>query len=263
MWLKASCGTSLMNRILIALAALGVAGCIAIGDSTRPIAVETFVAPRPPAARTLVIVLPGFGVDAQDMRERGLARAIQEGWPEADVLLASATFAYYRDGKLVSRLHEDVVAPAVRAGYRRIWLSGASMGGMGALLYEREHGALLAGVVLFAPFLGDEALLEEIRKAGGVRKWEPGPLTDTVDARNYQRHVWKMVREWTERPELASRVWLASGSEDYLMSGVRLLATALPQDRFIETSGGHTWSTWIELGKAVFSRIRTVEPDAL
>jgi pimeloyl-ACP methyl ester carboxylesterase len=253
-----------MNRILIALAALGVAGCIAIGDSTRPIAAETFAAPRQqPAARTLVIVLPGFGVDAQEMRDRGIARTIQEAWPEADVLLASATFAYYRDGRLVSRLHHDIVAPAVRAGYRRIWLAGASMGGMGALLYEREHGALLAGVVLFAPFLGDNALLEEIRKAGGLRSWDPGPLPESIDATNYQRQVWKMVRDWTERPERASRVWVASGSEDRLVSGARLLATALPEGRFIEMSGGHTWSTWIVLGKAVFSRIRTVEPDAL
>jgi hypothetical protein len=263
MWLKASDGTSLMNRILIAFAALGLAGCFTIGDSTRPIAAETFPAPRPPAARTLVIVLPGFGVDAQDMRERGLARAIQEAWPEADVQLTSATFAYYRDGKLVSRLHEDVVAPAVRSGYRRIWLAGASMGGMGALLYEREHGPLLAGVALFAPFLGDEALLDEIRKSGGVRTWDPGPLAEAIDATNYQRHVWKMVREWTGEPARASRVWVASGSEDRLVNGARLLATALPEGRFIEMSGGHTWSTWIVLGKAVFSRIRTVEPDAL
>ena len=263
MWLKASCGTSLMNRILIALATLGVAGCIAIGDSTRPIAAETFAAPRPPAARTLVIVLPGFGVDAQEMRDRGIAHTIQEAWPEADVLLTSATFAYYRDGKLVRRLHEDVVAPAVHAGYRRIWLAGASMGGMGALLYEREHGALLTGVVLFAPFLGDHALLEEIRKAGGLRNWDPGPLPESIDATNYQRHVWKMVREWTERPERASRVWVASGSEDRMVNGARLLATALPEGRLIEMSGGHTWNTWIVLGKAVFSRIRTVEPDAL
>lgn len=263
MWLKASGGTSLMNRILICLAALGVPGCVAIGDSKLPIASETLVALQPSAGRTLVIVLPGFGADAQEMRSRGLARAIQEAWPEADVLLASATFAYYRDGKLVARLHEDVVVPALRAGYRRIWLSGASMGGMGALLYEREHGAMLAGVVLFAPFLGDDALLDEIRMAGGVRKWDPGPLPATIDARNYQRQVWKMVRGWTERGEPASRVWLASGSEDYLVNGARLLATALPEDRFIEMPGGHTWDTWIRIGKAVFSRIRTLEPDAL
>ncbi|HTG97930.1 MAG TPA: alpha/beta hydrolase, partial [Burkholderiales bacterium] len=128
-----------MRRILIPLAALGLAACAPIGDSSVPIASETLRAPQPSAARTLVIVLPGRHDEGRGENERGMARAIQEAWPSADVLLASATFAYYRDGRLVQRLHEDIVAPAQRDGYRRIWLAGASMGGMGAMLYARAH----------------------------------------------------------------------------------------------------------------------------
>ena len=77
-------------------------------------------------------------------------------------------------------------------------------------------------MVLFAPFLGDKALLEEIRSAGGVQRWQPGPLPPQVDSTNYQRQVWKFIRE---QPALAGRVWLACGSDDYLLSGARLLAT--------------------------------------
>jgi len=98
------------------------------------------------------------------------------------VLLTSATFAYYRDGKLVPRLHEEIVEPALRGGYRRIWLAGASLGGMGALLYEREYPGELTGLVLFAPFLGGKELLDEIRAAGGPRKWDPGPLPAETNA---------------------------------------------------------------------------------
>jgi S-formylglutathione hydrolase FrmB len=161
---------------------------------------------------------------------------------------------------VVERLHHDVVEPARRAGYRRLWLAGASMGGMGAMLYERAHPGTLAGVVLFAPFLGDQALLEEIRAAGGVHRWEPGPLPSEVDAHNYQRQVWKHIREHTA---LSSRVWLACGSEDYLLSGARLLASTLPAGRFVEMPGGHDWRTWSRIGKTVFSQIRTLEPDTL
>ena len=209
--------------------------------------------------RTLVIVLPGRADEGRGENERGMARAIQEAWPGADVLLASATYVYYRDGKVVERLHDDVVAPALRAGYRRIWLAGASMGGMGAMLYERAYPGQLAGVVLFAPFLGDQPLLEEIRNAGGVRQWDPGPLPAEVNARNYQRQVWKHIRE---RPAHSS-VWLACGTDDYLLSGARLLATTLPEGRFIEMPGGHDWRTWSRIGKTVFSQIRTQEPDTL
>ena len=227
---------------LVLCLAAGLAGCFTIGDSKAPIGTVSVPAPRPAAERTLVIVLPGFGDDAQDMKDHGLAEVIQESWPEADVLLTSATFAYYRDGKLVPRLHEEVVEPALRGGYRRIWLAGASLGGMGALL--------------FAPFLGGKELLDEIRAAGGPRKWDPGPLPAETNGDNYQRQAWKMVKGWTARPELARRVWLACGTSDHLIEDVRLLAPELAGSHYLELPGGHTWGLWIRSAKEVFSRIR-------
>jgi len=255
MWLKENRGT-VMKRILVALAVLNLASCFSIGDSARPIVTETVAATRAAGDRTLVIVLPGFGADAQEMKDRGVAQAIHDVWPEADVMLASATFAYYRDGKLVPRLHDEVIEPAVRAGYKRIWLAGASLGGMGALLYEQQYPGVLTGVVLFAPFLGDSGLLREIRDAGGAQGWDPGPLPAEVNSANYQRQVWKMVKDWSARPELASRVWLACGNEDRLLAGAKLLATSLPQDHYVELEGGHTWNTWLVGGRTVFGKIR-------
>jgi pimeloyl-ACP methyl ester carboxylesterase len=176
MWLNENRGTEPMKTILIALAFLGLAGCFTIGDAQKPIVFETIAAPAPAAERTAIIVLPGFGADAEEMKERGVAKSIHEVWPEADVILASATFDYYRQGRLVERLHEEVIGPAVKAGYKRIWLAGASLGGMGALLYEQQHPQAVTGIVLFAPFLGDRSLLKEISDAGGPRAWQPGEL---------------------------------------------------------------------------------------
>jgi len=119
MWLNENRGTDPMKAILIALAFLGLAGCFTIGDARKPIAFETIAAPKPGAERTALIILPGFGSDTQDMKKHGVAAAIQEVWPEVDVILADATFAYYREGNLVDRLHDEVVAPTLRAGYRR------------------------------------------------------------------------------------------------------------------------------------------------
>ena len=225
---------------------------------------ETIYAPRPGPERTVVIVLPGFGVDVEEMKERNIAAAIHSAWPHADVVLANANFAYYRARNVVERLHEDVVGPVRARGYKHIWLAGASMGGLGALLYEREHPRVVSGIVLFAPFLGEPPLLNEIRAAGGVQKWEPGPLTAEMDLRNYQRHLWKRLRAIAESPELARRVWLACGTDDFLRSGSELLASALPKENFIiEEPGGHTWKTWTRLTKSLFSRIQTAEANAL
>lgn len=257
MWLNENRGTEPMRAILIALAFAGLSGCIVIGDAGVPIATETIPALRPSAERTLVVVLPGFGVDKEEMRERGVPKSIQEVWPEADVQLTSATFAYYREGKLVARLHDEVIGPAKRAGYQRVWLVGASLGGMGALLYEREHPGAVTGIVLFAPFLGDRSLMREIDAAGGPRAWNPGELPAEINADNYQRQVWKMVKGWADAPDKARRVWLACGVEDRLMPSARLMSAALPKDRFIELPGGHTWAAWLNGGRTVFSRIRS------
>lgn len=229
--------------------------CAAAGDARAPIESYTVAAPRPGAERTLVVVLPGYADRARDLRKNGIAPAIQAAWPHADVLLADATFAYYRDRTLVTRLHEDVIAPARRAGYRRVWVAGASMGGLGALLYEHEHPGALDGIVLFAPFLGDKELIEEIRRAGGVRQWAPGPLPEGLNRNTYQRQIWHMVQGWAARPETMPAVWIACGSDDYLLPGARLLAAALPPGRFLEAPGEHAWRTWTGLATAVFSRI--------
>ena len=54
-----------------------------------------------------------------------------------------------------------MIAPARARGYAGVWLAGASMGGMGTLLYERSRPGELDGLVLLAPYLGDRGLLEE------------------------------------------------------------------------------------------------------
>jgi len=129
------------------------------------------------------------------------------------------------------------------------------------LLYERDHPATLTGVVLFAPYLGSDALLDEIRAAGGPRDWDPGAVPAKMNRESYQRQVWKMVKGWVDRPDLARRVWLVCGTDDPLMSDVRLLAAALPGNRFMEIPGGHSWSALLSGGRTVFSRIRRESLD--
>jgi hypothetical protein len=237
------------------IVALALAGCSTIGDSTVPIATLEFPAIAAPSGRSLVIVLPGRDDDAEEMKDEGLPQAIQTAWPEADVLLTSATLAYYRDGNLVQRLHREIVEPA-REHYARVWMAGASLGGMGVLLYEREHPGELTGIVLLAPFLGNTDLLEEIRNAGGPRKWEPGPLPDRVNGALYQRQVWKMVKEWGDRPQLAKRVWLAVGTRDRFVEGARLLKEELPVTHYLELPGRHNWALWRAAASRIFARIK-------
>ena len=229
----------------------------ACGYPTRPsgpIPVQEVLAPQPVARPPLVIVLPGRGDDLHDQAESGIAQAIQKSWPEADVLLAGATLGYYADGALPRHLHDEVIAPARARGYREIWLCGASMGGMGALLYEQHFPHDVAGLVLFAPYLGDPALVNQVAAGGGPVRWDPGPVPAQLDAGNYQHELWRMVKAWQE-PGQAARIWLSGGDADRFVQSTHMLATLLPGDHYVEEKGGHDWPVWDAGARAIFARI--------
>lgn len=229
-----------------------LAGCSFIGSPAKPMPTET--APGAKPGKVLVVVLPGFAIDHDGMRDEGVAAAIQRGWPEADVILTGATFPYYRTGTLVQRLHEDVIVPARRRGYDEIWLAGGSMGGMGVLLYEQNFPGQMTGLLLMSPYLGGNDLFEEFRDAGGLHRWPPGDL-GPIDGENYQRHVWKMIQGWRDNPKLARRVWLVCGYEDSLFSDAKVLANEIPKGQAIFGPGGHDWKFWIPAAENVMRQI--------
>lgn len=243
------------RAVLIAWALL--AGCAVMRPPPDPM--PTIVVPGlQMEPRALVVVLPGFIYDADDLRDFGVAEAIHKGWPEVDVVLVGATIQYYWLGLLASRLHEQVIAPARRQGYRDVWLAGGSLGGTGVLLYEWAHPGELAGLVLFSPSLGSDRVLDEIRDAGGVAEWEPGPLPAEMDRGNYSRHIWRMMKRWN--PADMQRVWLACGTEDHLFEDVEVLAPKVPPAQYFAGPGGHDWDFWLAMLPEVFGKIRTEQP---
>jgi pimeloyl-ACP methyl ester carboxylesterase len=242
-----------MTRTLCLLAcAATLAGCSVIGPPADVLPTVKVAGNEPGGA--LVVVLPGFIYDADDLRDEGVAEAIHRGWPGADVLLVGATYPYYRTGVLVPRLHQQVIAPARAQGYREIWLAGGSMGGLGVLLYEWAHPGELDGLVLMSPFLGDDDLVDEIRTAG-LAAWQPGALAPQMDGDNFDRHVWTMIKGWRDRPELARRAWLACGTEDPLFADVQVLAPVIPPDQYLARPGGHNWKFWLPAAEDTFRSI--------
>ena len=242
--------------LVLSAVAAALSGCVTIGDADRPIATIAVPATRPSADRALVIVLPGFGADAKDLRKHRIADAVHKSWPEADVLLTSATFAYYKKHNIISRLDDDVVTPARRQGYKQIWLAGASVGAMGVLFYEYAHPGEMTGLVLLAPWLGSSSTLEEIRNTGGVRGWNPGPVPAAIDDDNYQHELWRVVKRWSDDRTSAERVWLICGTDDRMLPTARLLAPAIPPSHYLELPGGHHWDTFVAATGKIIEQIR-------
>jgi pimeloyl-ACP methyl ester carboxylesterase len=245
------------------IAASLVLGCLlsACGYApkpTGPIPVKTLPAPQPGADRPLVIVLPGRGDDLHDLEQVGIAEAVQRAWPTADVLLAGATLGYYQNGNIAVLLHDQVIAPARQRGYKVIWLTGASMGGMGALLYERSYPHDVTGLVLMAPYMGDPGLTKTVSDAGGPAAWDPGPTPAQLGPDNYQRELWRVVKSWNDSPAEGARIWLVCGDEDRFIEVARLMAPLLPTGHFIQGHGGHEWPVWDAGAEQAFNHIGTM-----
>jgi len=197
--------------------------------------------------RTLVVFLPGRGGHAEDFGDAGFPRIARELGMPIDMIAVDARTEYYYSGTLVKRLDEDVIGPARARGYRRIWLVGISMGGLGALLYAGDHADSISGVLLLAPYLGEAGVLGEIRAAGGLEGWTP---PETAGGGNYTTAVWSWLKR-TLGPERPAAplvpIYLGYGSSDRLASSHRLLQQSLPEDHVFTTRGGHRWGPWRDL----------------
>lgn len=248
-----------LRQLLAATCTLLLGACAGV-NLKEPM--PSILVPAPVAAglHPLVIVLPGRYDSLHDLETAGIAQAIQHSWPVADVLLVGATPAYYQDGGLVRRLREQVIEPARRKGYREIWLSGASQGGMGSLFYEYAYPHEVAGLVLFAPYMGDPDLIRGIAAAGGPAQWQPPlPKPAAMNLGNYQVETWRVIHQWSIDPARTERVWLACGSRDDFLSAAKMIAARLPAGHFIEPPGGHKWQVWDQAATRIFSQIAAID----
>ena len=227
--------------ILLSVLGLLLASCAARGDISGPI--PTALVPAPQSAQRLVVVLPGRADNLEALHRGGVVDAIHRHWPDADVLLAELTLPYYLQGTAPQRLHDEVIVPARQRGYREVWLSGASMGGMGSVMYDRSYPGQVDGIILLAPYLGDRPILREIAAAGGVGNWDPGP-PQVIGSDNWQHEMWRHLQTWADSPVRTRNVWLAYGERDRLRSAMPLLIPLLPPEHVLVRPGGHAWRVW-------------------
>jgi pimeloyl-ACP methyl ester carboxylesterase len=229
---------------LVAVLCCLAAGCSMFFPAPSPVRTiwrrcETGTSQRP-----LIVLLPGRGDGADQFVEQGFTEAVVRSGL-ADVVAVDATQGYYMRRTLIPRLFEDVVGPARKMGYRKIWLAGISMGGLGAILTAESDAAQFEGILLMAPFLGDSDVIDEIADAGGLAAWTPPAGLDVkVD---YQRGVWRWLKGYTQKADAMPRLYLGFGTEDRFTRSNGLLAAVLPQQNVLRVPGEHDWPPWREV----------------
>ena len=235
----------------IALSAT-LAGCAFLPRPTEtPMPTELDRASCTARADTLLVLLPGRGMDIDEFKPEGFVAAVRQMRLAVDVLRADAHMAYYMEGRIVQRLRNDVITPARAQGYRHIWLAGISLGGFGALTYASARPTDLDGVLALAPYLGESDVTDDIAAAGGLRDWWAPVAVATAEERRaeFARRLWRALKPYAAASPAAGRppLYLGYGLEDRFAAGHRLLADVLPTDRVFTMTGGHDWNTWTAL----------------
>jgi pimeloyl-ACP methyl ester carboxylesterase len=216
-------------------------------DPAKPLAAIWYHAKESARSQRLFIFLPGRRDRAADFARHGLIGMAQRRVVDLDCVALDATIGYYLDGSVADRIQREIVIPARAHGYREIWLVGVSMGGLGAFFHERTFPGETDGLILLAPFLGDDRkLFADIDAAGGAVLWASAQPSGNAERSRaaYQRDLWLFLGRLPFRRASEQQIWVAYGDRDRLLPGIERLSTVLPPKRIFRLPGGHTWDVW-------------------
>jgi len=187
-------------------------------------------------ARTRILMLPGAYAEPSDFVHHGFVRAVRERSLELDLVFVGFELQEVSDRSVFARLREEILLPARALGCE-VWMGGISLGGYLALDCAERYPGELAGLCLFAPYLGSHLVTSEIERANGLEGWRPAELPEDDD----ERRIWRFVR--TLRAG-SMPVHLGLGREDRFGRRHALMAAALAPDSVDVVPGGHDWPTW-------------------
>ncbi len=200
--------------------------------------------------RALLVMLPGATDVPEDFLQHGFVRALRERHLPVDVILVDAHADYYLGRSIGERLSQDIILPVRDSRYRKIWLMGISLGGMGALLCARDHPDKIDGVILLAPYLGNRGKIAEIVDGGGLDDWQP----KTINPHDDEQALLAWLKAYRSGNPALPEIYLGYGRDDRFAPASNMLAQRLPADRVTAIQGGHDWKTWQRLWKHILDQ---------
>ena len=245
---------AMRTSLIIGLFLLGLStGCFGIRPAPTPMPAQFYPAVDSDV-EGLVVFVPGMGDGPNRYEEKGFVDIVRQTHPGFDVVAADAHFGYYRNFRVLERLHVDVIAP-IADRYEEVWIVGVSIGGLVATSYAMEYGDLTTGVIVLAPYLGGREIGEEVQNAGGLASWMPPDIEAEPGFR--QRHyyrLWSWLKRRTDPEADLPRLLIGAGEQDPQRKASELIAPHLPALDYQTAPGGHDWGAWTPLFRDLLAR---------
>ncbi|MDH5408863.1 MAG: alpha/beta fold hydrolase [Gammaproteobacteria bacterium] len=226
-------------KLMLILFNLPLVGCSFLPESVIPL--KSISQPAPKPSDTLVVFLPGLADDEQTFVKEKFFSAVSDRKKNIDLMAVHTHIGYLLDGTYAERIKEDVILPARKKGYKKIWLVGVSLGGFISVNYLRQQPDDVTGLILFGPFLGQEGQLKEIKKQGGVLKWQP----EDVESLSKTLSLWYWFKQ--NQKKYLKNIYVNYGDKDKLAYGIKMFSPLINKSHITEIKGIHGWKTWREL----------------
>lgn len=189
------------------------------------------------SSETAIVFVAGITDSPQDIEAHRVVETLREAGSDAPLTVVHHAMSAYVFGRTTAPLQADVVEPARRAGHRRLVWVGFSGGSAAAIAQARTYPEDVDALVLYAPYLGPDKIVNEILDAGGLAAWTPHPPIEDVE----REWLWlKGYLEGAPRPPLV----LMFGSEDLARPAGRVLQEAGLTSSVYTTEGRHGWEAW-------------------
>lgn len=178
-----------------------------------------------------LLLFPGRFDRDRDFAKHGIG--ITRPQDQLRVIAADAHLGYYRDRSLVTRVDADILTPLMPGGGL---YGGISLGGLGAVILARDAPDRCRGLVLFAPFLGSDALVQRVALQGTQTRPDDDQRSRDILS------LWRVLETRTDLP-----IWIGCGRDDNLAHAVHTLKKLRPDAHLEWVEGSHDWSTWTRL----------------
>lgn len=190
-------------------------------------------------ASSLMVLLPGAYMTPEDYVEAGFFDAVALRNLALDVVAVELDLEAISSGKALPAVQAEILKPARREGYAKIWLGGISLGGLLTLCHNADSPGSVDGLCLLAPYPGSRLTMNAITRAGGLDQWQ-ATADELADP---EFRMWR----WLQRPPPGLPVFVGYGTEDRFAGGMQQIAERFPAEARHAIPGGHDWPVWQNL----------------